>query len=222
MTHLWTEKLRKLIPEEEMQKVLESPFCEVDNDYLGFTEVYGNLAEIIPKDKVILDLGCYAGLQGYFFRDHKGYIGIDECPMESKYPKPEHQPFWYVSKNMPVPDSCQYYNSLENFFVPRANCPNSTYVVSKIQDYIKGLTEDELKWINGNCFAIMSFVPDKEAFDMAKAVFDNFAWYYGDNLYGQDKIRYEGKEYDFRLDRNEMLINPPVLEYTDKEAELER
>ena len=68
----------------------------------------------------------------------------------------------------------------------------------------------------------MSFVPDKEAFDMAKAVFDNFTWYYGDNLYGQDKIRYEGKEYDFRLDRNEMLINPPVLEYTDKEAELER
>lgn len=218
----WTKKLRELIPDREYERILDSPFCEVDCDYLGFTEVYGNLAEIIPKDKIILDLGCYAGLQGYFFKDHKGYIGIDECPMESRHPKPEHHEGWYIANHMPVPDDCRDYYSIQNIFIPRVNCPNSTYITARIQDYIKGLSEEKLEWINENCFVIMSFVPDKEAFDMAKETFNNFAWYYGNDLYGKDKIRYNGIEYDFKLDDKEMLINPPVLENIDKEEELDR
>ena len=216
--HYWTAKLRELIPDTEYKRILSSPYCELDSDYLGFTEVYGNLAEIIPQDKIILDLGCYSGLQGYFFKDHKGYIGIDECPMESRYPVPEHPYKWYILMEEPIPE----YFSYNNLFIPRADCPNSTYEVSRIQDYIKGLSEGKLKWINENCFVIMSFVPDKEAFDMAKETFNNFAWYYGNDLYGKDKIRYNGIEYDFKLDDKEMLINPPVLENIDKEEELDR
>jgi hypothetical protein len=209
----WTEKLRKLIPTKEYKRIMDSPFCELEADFLCFSDIYGSLAELIPKDKIILDLGCYAGLQSYFFCSHKGYLGIDATPMESRFPKPEHDYLWYVRNLELIPE---YFNQL---FQPRVNCPNSQYICATIQDYIKGLNMEQLLWHNENCFAIMSYVPDREAFDMANKAFHNFAWYYpGGDYYDGNKIRLNGNIMDFNRNFIKQM-ETPVLEDVTYEIE---
>ena len=50
---------------------------ELSPDFLGFMGIYYNLAKIIPLDRTIYDMGCCNGFQGWFFRYHKRYIGVD-------------------------------------------------------------------------------------------------------------------------------------------------
>lgn len=56
--------------------------CDIDGDFLGFTDIYKHLSKIIPKGRVILDLGCAYGTQAVYFQKHKKYIGVDvsKCP----------------------------------------------------------------------------------------------------------------------------------------------
>jgi len=60
------------------KKVMESEGCEMDYGFMGFVDQYYHLSKIIPKEYKILDLGSYASAQGYFFRNHKEYIGVDD------------------------------------------------------------------------------------------------------------------------------------------------
>lgn len=55
---------------------------ELDNEFLGFTKFYKHLAQIIPKARIIVDLGCAYAPQAFYFQDHKKYIGVDisDCP----------------------------------------------------------------------------------------------------------------------------------------------
>ena len=195
----WNEELKKLIPLDDYKRVMNSPFNELEPDFLCFANIYGILKDIIPKDKIILDLGCCAGLQGYFFTEHKGYIGVDLVPYESKYPQPEHDRLWYLKNYEPLPE---YYQT-QNYFQLRANCPNSKYITSSIEDFINNLTEEEKEWYNTNCYVIMSYVPDRKGFELAEKTFDNFAWYYpaNDNEYFYDgnKIRLNGTITDFSV-----------------------
>lgn len=65
-------------------KILETE-CDLSPDFLGFVGIYRNLAKIIPLDRVIYDMGCCSGFQGWFFRYHKAYIGIDLlCSTENR------------------------------------------------------------------------------------------------------------------------------------------
>lgn len=48
-------------------------------EFLGFMDDYMNLAKIISKDLVVVDVGCAYGFQHIVFKNHKGYIGIDGC-----------------------------------------------------------------------------------------------------------------------------------------------
>ena len=225
----WNRELRKLIPDDDYKKVMHCHFCELEGDFLCFSAIYGNLSEIIPKDKVVVDLGCNAGLQGYFFKDHKRYIGIDDTPMKSKYPIPEHDYIWYIRNGEPVPP----YFSSENHHVLRAGSPNSTHICSTVQDYLNGLNMEQKNWLNEKCFAIMSYVPSREAFDMAEKAFSNFAWYYpydvdktgkADYYYDGNKIRLNGLTYDFQpYDRIKMAeLKSEIKAVISREEEMER
>ena len=65
------------IPKEQMERVLSQDMCDIDGGFLGFTDVYENLAAIIPKHWTIVDLGCAYAPQSWIFREHKAYIGVD-------------------------------------------------------------------------------------------------------------------------------------------------
>ena len=70
-------ELFDLIPKEEIDRIFAYECNELDEEFLGFTEFYKALSTIIPKHFVVIDFGCYAALQGYYFKDHKAYIGVD-------------------------------------------------------------------------------------------------------------------------------------------------
>ena len=78
MDDLYLEKELALnIGKDEMHRLYSYPECQLEFDFLGFLESYNDLKDIIPKDFTIIDLGCYQALQGYYFKNHKEYIGID-------------------------------------------------------------------------------------------------------------------------------------------------
>ena len=67
--------------------------CDIDEEFMGFTEVYEHLSKIIPKKRIIVDLGCAYAPQAVYFRNHKKYIGIDLDSFETprvNTPNSEH------------------------------------------------------------------------------------------------------------------------------------
>lgn len=70
-------KLVDYIPSEELIKKLNQPFCELSLDFLCFENIYNIVAINVPKDKIIIDIGCYMAAQAYFFIDNPLYIGVD-------------------------------------------------------------------------------------------------------------------------------------------------
>jgi hypothetical protein len=63
-------------------RVDKMEMSDIDQEFLGFTDTYKHLAEIIPKGRVIIDLGCAYGTQAPYFVNHKKYIGVDSSPCE--------------------------------------------------------------------------------------------------------------------------------------------
>lgn len=59
------------------EKCRTIPMCDIDSDFMGFTDVYKHLAQIIPKDRVVIDLGCAYATQATYFQKHKAYVGVD-------------------------------------------------------------------------------------------------------------------------------------------------
>ena len=50
-------------------------------------EDYYHYSFLIPCEYTVVDVGCSTGLQQVFFKDHAGYIGIDDnAPTKSFYP----------------------------------------------------------------------------------------------------------------------------------------
>lgn len=74
-------EIKALLPDDQKKKVLYQDYCEYDRDFLGFLDVYRPLADLIPKDKIVIDFGCYLAAQAYYFKDHKKYIGVDVLDM---------------------------------------------------------------------------------------------------------------------------------------------
>lgn len=58
-------------------KCREMDMCDIDGDFMGFTDIYYHLSKIIPKDRIIIDLGCAYATQAVYFKNHKKYIGVD-------------------------------------------------------------------------------------------------------------------------------------------------
>ena len=70
-------KLFNLLPKDQLDIILNQDKCELDDFFLGFTDIYEHLSYIIPKHFTVLDLGCYLAAQSFYFQRHKGYVGVD-------------------------------------------------------------------------------------------------------------------------------------------------
>lgn len=70
-------KLWDMIPEEELKLKLSYGMSELEFDFLGFEHVYLPIAEMVPKNFTIVDLGCYQAAQAYAFENHARYFGVD-------------------------------------------------------------------------------------------------------------------------------------------------
>ena len=72
---LW-HKLTTKYP-EQCERVFSQEYCDIEPSFLGFVNFYYHLSQIVPKHFIIVDLGCAYAPQGYYFRKHKEYIGVD-------------------------------------------------------------------------------------------------------------------------------------------------
>ncbi len=174
-------ELLQKIPKDQLHKILNSPFSEIDATFLCFSEIYKAVAVNTPKDLMIVDLGCYAGLQSAFFEDYKAYIGVDSCPM--------------AFVGLPELEDAQYL-SAKDFYMPRLEGEKNHYFVTTIQHFIENMEENGLD--PEKCMAIMSYVPDKDAYEKAMEAFPNIAAYYPGDHYKNNVFRLHGKETPMR------------------------
>jgi hypothetical protein len=75
-------KVLSLIPKEQLDRVLNQAECDIDTEFLGFTDIYEHLAEIIPMHFRVIDLGCAYAPQCFYFTLHMDYTGVDSGNME--------------------------------------------------------------------------------------------------------------------------------------------
>jgi hypothetical protein len=66
-----------LMPEDQLSRVLGQDICDIDHEFLGFTDKYLALASVIPLHWTVVDLGCAYAPQAMIFKNHKAYIGVD-------------------------------------------------------------------------------------------------------------------------------------------------
>ena len=73
-------ELYTMIPREKIEKIFresETAGAELDYTFLGFEKVYKAATLFVPKNKVIIDLGCGYAFQSWYFKDYRKYIGVD-------------------------------------------------------------------------------------------------------------------------------------------------
>lgn len=73
-------ELNEIIPKELLDKFFEEndeASAEMDCTFMGFEEVYKAVTLFVPKNRIIIDLGCAYALQSWYFKDYKKYIGVD-------------------------------------------------------------------------------------------------------------------------------------------------
>lgn len=94
-----TCELFRLIPKEKLQYLFQHSDAGADLDcsFLGFEDIYLDVLRAVPKDKVIIDLGCAYATQSWFFREHVKYIGVDFCMNEDSVIHTENSAFYFTS-----------------------------------------------------------------------------------------------------------------------------
>jgi len=65
-----------IMPKDQLDYVFEQD-CDIDTEFLGFTEIYRNLSAIVPLHWTVIDLGCAYAPQSHLFSKHKSYVGVD-------------------------------------------------------------------------------------------------------------------------------------------------
>ena len=73
---LWDE-LTKGPYRDQAEKIMLHGSGDIGPEFLGFMETYYHLSLIISPKRTIIDLGCAYGFQAYYFKDHLGYVGVD-------------------------------------------------------------------------------------------------------------------------------------------------
>ena len=73
-------ELYEIIPKDKIKHIFdtsETALAACGFTFLGFEEIYKAVTLFVPKDKIIVDLGCSYAFQAWYFRDYKRYIGVD-------------------------------------------------------------------------------------------------------------------------------------------------
>lgn len=72
-----SENIFASIGSEETNRLFSYEKCEVAPDFLGFLENYKDISERLPKDFIIIDIGCYMAFQADYYKNFKDYIGVE-------------------------------------------------------------------------------------------------------------------------------------------------
>ena len=64
--------------EDYAQEIIAEKGVKTEDGYTCYVDENIKIARLIPKDKMVVDVGCSFGLQHILYQDHKGYIGIQK------------------------------------------------------------------------------------------------------------------------------------------------
>lgn len=81
----------KKVVSDQLERVFDYRYCDIEPDFPGFVHIYHDLAQQIPADTTVLDLGCAYAAQGWYFRHHKAYIGVDFVDTKARFCFPNTQ-----------------------------------------------------------------------------------------------------------------------------------
>lgn len=70
---------------KQITRILEEGDGDIEPSFMGFFDAYYALSMVVPKGRTVYDLGCSHGAQAFFFRDHKGYVGVDCNNVNRRY-----------------------------------------------------------------------------------------------------------------------------------------
>jgi hypothetical protein len=69
--------LLERIPRNELDRVLNQDYADIEPEFLGFVGVYYFLSQLIPLDWTVYDFGCAYAPQAYFFEKYVLYVTVD-------------------------------------------------------------------------------------------------------------------------------------------------
>lgn len=124
-----TCELFKLIPRERIDHVFKASktaSAELDYTFLGFENIYKAVTLFVPKDKIIIDLGCGYAFQSWYFKDYQKYIGVDRAMSFSDVLETENSEFYFTSIQdfiRRIPPILQY--NKENIFAICSYVPDA-------------------------------------------------------------------------------------------------
>ena len=83
--------LLHLIPADVLNEKLRQINCELEPGFLCFEENYVPIANNVPKEFTVVDIGCYMAAQSYLFKEFERYYGVDpfDLPFNDDYIAPE-------------------------------------------------------------------------------------------------------------------------------------
>lgn len=137
-----------MIPREQIRQVFKgTASAEIEPAHLGNVLTYKNLAELIPEEWTVVDLGCSYNAQSYLFQNHLRHIAVD----------------YHHDYNEPGEDK-EYLKSF------RFMAPNCELFEMSIQKFIMV----HVPWLDlATTFAICSWVPDERAAELVRRTFPN-------------------------------------------------
>ena len=65
------------LPKDQVDRVFNQKYCDIDGEFFGFMDVYESLSRIIPKHFAVVDLGCAYNPQCILFNGHKSFTAVD-------------------------------------------------------------------------------------------------------------------------------------------------
>lgn len=71
------DPILELLPKDQWDEVMNQENCDIEPVFMGFTDIYKKLSEIIPHHWTVVDLGAAYNPQCYYFTKHKKYIAVD-------------------------------------------------------------------------------------------------------------------------------------------------
>ncbi len=104
-------EIEREYPSFRISDVISKYKSDIDKEFLGFLQPYWFLSQVLDKDLTIIDLGCGYGLQSYYFRKFKRYIGIDVLSFVDNIE--ELKPTEVIVVKLPVPNA-EYYSRIIN------------------------------------------------------------------------------------------------------------
>lgn len=119
-------ELWNMIPEPELKRVMSHGCVELEPDFMCFENLYKAVADYVPTDYTIVDLGCYMAAQCYYFKNHKRYVGVDY------YEKRMHSSGYVPPLRFETENTVHFQMSIDDYLDEHKTNDKTYYIMSAV------------------------------------------------------------------------------------------